>query len=193
MLEKITDIDTILKLTYRIGYKKRELPFHLRGYASVLGLYVQLKDAGRLCRLEVGGKYSSYFDAWGDFSSFSDYGDLPFSSEYVASWEIRKFDRPTWEHRFAHLLGSTFEIVEEIEIALPYMQLQGPPPFVTHARAVIQALQQAEQTEKWTGVRQYSCNDCKIAVPHWRNYVENGRCPQCGGSTAATDYPGYVL
>ena len=186
MLEKITDTATILKLTYHIGYKKRELPFRLRGYVNVLGLYVQLNTSGRMCRLQAGGKLRNYFDAWGDFSSYSDYGDLPYSSEYVASWEVKQIDRKSWEHRFAQLLGPTFEIVEEVHIALPYLQLQGPPPFVAHARAVIQALQQAERTGKWTGVRRYSCNDCKIAVPHWYHYVENGRCPQCGGNTAAT-------
>ncbi len=180
MLEKITDTDAILKLAYLIGYKKRELPSHLRGYANVLGLYVQLRDAGGLCRLQAGGKLRHYFDAWGDFSSL-DYDILPYSSEVVPSWEIRDFDARTWEHRFAHLLGPTFEITRVLD-SLAYAPPNLEPSLVALYQTYLQAIQRAEQTGQWTPIPGYTCLNCRTSIPYWRMYVDGGTCLQCGAT-----------
>ena len=183
MLEKITDTVTILRLTYTIGYTKRELPAQLRGYLNLLGLYVQLNEFGGRCRLQAGGKHRSYFDAWGDLQSSS---FLPAYSEGVGSWEIRKFDRQTWETRFAHLLGRSFEIADEAYWTLSYMQPDRESPLsLDYARQLTQALQRLERTGQWNGVREYWCTNCLNVIPHWRSHIEKGVCLDCGGKTQA--------
>ena len=176
MFEKITDTDTILKLTYEIGYTKSLLDMRLRGYLNVLGLYVQLREFGGICRLQAGGKHRACFDAKGSLPS----SGLSYSLGDIR-WSSKNFDARTWEDRFAHLLGPTFEIAHELN-GFAYL----PPS--NRTRLVTQALHRAEQTGQWAGVLQCTCSNCQIAVPYWKHHVERGRCPQCGGTLNVSEY-----
>ena len=168
MPERIADKDTVLRLTLYIGKSKNDLPAKLRGYLNVLGLYVQLAELGGRARLQAGGKHRSYFDAWSDSRSH----ELPFSS-----WDVRKFDAHTWEARFAHLLGPTFEIAEELSISWQSSLSFGQSPY---DRKVNEAVQRTERTGQWESIRKWNCLNCKIVVPNWRRWLQSGRCSQCG-------------
>ncbi len=68
-----------------IAMLKGMLAPNLRGWVNALDLYVQERRVGNLTRLQAGGKYQSYFDAWCE----------------EGKWGIRKFYQDTWDRRFA--------------------------------------------------------------------------------------------
>jgi hypothetical protein len=70
---------------------------HLRGWVNALGLYVQERRAGGRSRLQAGGRFRSYLDAW---------------CEEDGDWQITKFDENAWQLRFAHLVEPTCEIAD---------------------------------------------------------------------------------
>ena len=168
MSERISDKDSVLRLTFEIGSTKNQLPARLRGYLNLLGLYVQLTELGGRARLQAGGKHRSYFDAWCDSSPQR----FPFPS-----WDVRKFDAQTWNMRFAHLLGPTFEIAKELRGAWGSSLASNPSPYF---RRVAEALQQTERTGLWEGIRRWNCVNCQIVVPYWHHWWQSGRCVQCG-------------
>ena len=123
--------------------------------------------------MQAGGKYRSYFDAWVDWPS----GYLSSDPKEVASWDIKRFDRRTWQERFAHLLIPTFEIASEVWGALAHGLDKLNPPY---ARAVSQALQRAERTGQWVGRPGIYCHKCQISVSFWLQSMESGKCFKCG-------------
>ncbi len=187
MQERISDKDTVLRLTFEIGSTKNQLPARLRGYLNLLGLYVQLTEIGERARLQAGGKHRSYFDAW---------SDSPPQSFPFPSWDVRKFDVQTWNMRFAHVVGPTFEIAKELYAAWgsslvsnPSARglveaLRNPATFSpsSYFLKVTEALQQTERTGHWEGIRKYTCLNCHIVVPYWQRWFQSGLCPQCRGT-----------
>ncbi len=90
-------LDELLNTLGLIALYKSILPFPLRGWVSALGLHVQERKAGRSTRLQAGGSFRSYLDAW---------------QENQGAWQVKKFDEATWELRFAHVVQPTIEIAE---------------------------------------------------------------------------------
>lgn len=88
-------MEELLETLELIGTYKVMLPFRLRGWVNELGLYVQLRQAGPLARLQAGGSMRSYIDAWRTVNG---------------QWEVKKFDRKTWDTRFARLVQPTLKI-----------------------------------------------------------------------------------
>lgn len=91
------NLEELLYTLSEIALRKSILPLRFRGWVAALGLHVQIRKAGGWTRLKAGGRWRSYVDAW---------------CEAGGAWEIRKFDRETWERRFAHLVKPTFDIAE---------------------------------------------------------------------------------
>ncbi len=89
------NLDELVDTLGLIALFKSMLPLHLRGWVNALGLYVREREAGRWARLQTGGSLRSYLDAWRE-------GD--------GDWQVRKFDKDTWERRFEHLVNPTCEI-----------------------------------------------------------------------------------
>lgn len=94
---EIKTLDDLLNTLEGIGFLKSTLPFELRGWVNVLGLHVQLSEAGGLSRLQAGGAYRSYLDAW---------------RGEEGKWDVKKFDEKTWDHRFAAVVVPTYEIAD---------------------------------------------------------------------------------
>ena len=86
------NLDELLSTLALIALYKSWLPFNLRGWVNALGLHVQERKAGRWTRLQAGGSLRSYIDVWRE-------GD--------GDWQVKKFDRETWERRFAHVVEPT--------------------------------------------------------------------------------------
>ena len=91
------NIDGLLNILGFIALFKSILPFSLRGWVTSLGLHVQQMESGGWTRIQAGGKFRSYLDAW---------------RQNEGVWDIRKFDSVTWEHRFANLVHPTYNIAE---------------------------------------------------------------------------------
>ena len=93
------DIDKLVDALAWISLNKRMLPFGLRRWTTILGLYVQERSAGPLTRLQAGGKFRRYIDIW---------------KEREGTWEVRTFDEETWNRRFAHLVEPTYQISDYV-------------------------------------------------------------------------------
>ncbi len=89
---KVDDVTVLLDILGWVGTVKSNMSIVTRWWLNELGLYVQLRYAAGKGRLQAGGKYKSYLDAWG-----TEGGDFEL-------WEARKYDNETWNHRFAHLV-----------------------------------------------------------------------------------------
>ena len=80
-----------------IGTIKNTLPFNQRGWCNILDLYVQLREAANVERLEAGDDmYHSKIDAWRE----------GFPSESGLTWKVRKYRPGDWEK----LVNPTLEI-----------------------------------------------------------------------------------
>ena len=123
--------DLTSKLSF-IALIKQGLPFTMRGWVSVLGLHVQERRAGGISRLQAGGKFRSYFDAWKE------------EEEY----RIRKFDPAAWEQRFAHLVDPTTDVVS----FLANLASAGDEPPKEALVHLSQAAQIFERTGNWIGL-----------------------------------------
>lgn len=126
-------LDELLDTLGFIGWTKSMLPLHLRGWVNALGLYVQEREAGRWTRLQAGGRFRSYLDAW---------------REGVGDWQVRRFDKDTWERRFAHLVEPTSEIADFLSERVAYfgdLDREG-------ATVLEQALQHYKDTGVWLGL-----------------------------------------
>lgn len=88
-------LDELVNTLGLIALMKSTLPYRLLGWVSALGLNVQERQAGKWSRLQAGGKFRNYFDAW---------------RQEEGDWEVRKFDERTWERRFSGLEEPTYEI-----------------------------------------------------------------------------------
>ena len=91
------NLDELLNTLKAIAFLKSMLPFQLHGHVNTLGLYVPAREAGHRSRLQAGGSFRSYLDAW---------------QEGEGNWQVMKFDKDTWERRFAHLVEPTYQIAD---------------------------------------------------------------------------------
>jgi hypothetical protein len=91
--ERFDGGEAVLEALQEIGEIKNALPFNQRGWCNELGLFVQLKDAMGMARLQAGGKFRAQIDAWRD------------SPE--EPWSVKKYNRGTWEA----LVGPTLHLV----------------------------------------------------------------------------------
>ena len=125
--------DELMTTLGLIAFFKSTLPFELRGWVNELDLYVQERRAGHLTRLQAGGKFRNYLDAWKDADS---------------DWDIRKFDSKTWARRFDRLVKPTYEIAEFLsDCAAAY---GGVPEH--EASALLQAISQFQSGGEWPGL-----------------------------------------
>ena len=88
--ELIQNLEEIAKI-------KKGLPARSRGYCSELGLYVQMREAGGMARLQAGGKFRSRINLWRD--SPTDF------------WQVKKYRTGDWES----LVEPTLELAEWLE------------------------------------------------------------------------------
>ncbi|MDO9334497.1 MAG: hypothetical protein Q7T57_08265 [Dehalococcoidales bacterium] len=131
------DLDELLEILEEIALFKSMLPLQLRGHVNALGLYVQIREAGRWIRLQAGGSFRSYLDAWRE-------GD--------GDWQLRKFDKGNWEHRFAHLVEPTYQIVDFLNdrvASFGKLDSEG-------VRALDHTLQHYKETSVWLGLPKVS-------------------------------------
>jgi len=127
------NLDELLDTLEWIAFYKSMLPFRLRGWVAALGLHVQIREAGGWTRLQAGGSFRSYLDAW---------------REGEGAWEIRKFDRQTWERRFAHVVEHTLDIVAFLDARdLSYGGLDGE-----QAAILNEAITHYKSTGIWLGL-----------------------------------------
>ncbi len=120
-----------------IAWQKSLLPLQLRGWVNVLGLHVQEREAGRWRRLQAGGKFRSCLDAW---------------CEGEGDWQVKKFDKDTWERRFAHLIEPTLEIADFLNQRRRYLgnlDREGED-------ALKNAIQHFMDTDTWPGLPRVS-------------------------------------
>ncbi len=73
----------LLEVLQEIGQIKNNLPLNQRGWCNELGLFVQLREAMGMARLQAGGKYRSQLDAWRD--------------SLGEPWRIKKYNPGNWE------------------------------------------------------------------------------------------------
>lgn len=158
--------ELIIELDF-IGSLKNDLPFRLRGWLNVAGLYVQLRTVRDMVRLEAGGKFRNYFDAVSNIPYFD-----------VSDWKIRRYDKEAWEHRFAHLVFPTHEIVLFVG-GSPFK----PPGSHFDENAVFtlqQVVKHFEATGEWLGLLHKKCVSCSHEVTMWE--LQKECCPYCGGN-----------
>lgn len=167
-----------------LGTIKLNMPFSRHWWLNELGLYVQLRYAAGQGRLQAGGKYKSYFDAWGPEG-----GDLNL-------WEVRKYDKETWNRRFAHLVWPTYEValfiggpmlwdmpitvrgedlgrVSELDDATFKMVGENA------ALKINQAIRHFKVTGEWSGLLEWQCKTCSHRLDIWQ--LQDELCPYCGG------------
>ena len=182
MVEKITDLDTVLKMTHEIGQIKKFLDFKLRGYVNVGGLYIQLAEFGGQFKLEAGGKYRSCLEARGSRSTHTSNREMAARAEDIA-WDVKKFDSRTWEQRFAHLLGPTFEIGHALGRYVMNVTGQSYDQWQTSTQIVQRAVERFEKTGEWVGVEKVECINCEDRIPFWRTLWRNEQCTVCYSKT----------
>ncbi len=135
--DKLDDINEQLKMLLQVGIIKNDLPLQLRGWVNDLGLFVQFRSIGNLGVLKAGGMHRSYLDA--------KFILLDESTAYTAC-EIEKFDRKTWERRFAHLVRPTHEIAR-------FFDDRSEEGISEHdGVALTQAIQHFKKTGEWLGL-----------------------------------------
>lgn len=136
------NLDELLDSLGWIALHKRMLPRGLRGWVNALGLFVQERKAGRWTRLQAGGSLRSYLDAW---------------QEDEGEWQIKKFDKATWERRFAHVVQPTVEIADFLsERATYFGDLDNEGAAVLNG-----VLQRYKSTGQWPGLPRVS-EDVKL-------------------------------
>ena len=89
--ELIQNLEEISKI-------KKGLPARSRGYCSELGLYVQMREADGMARLQAGGKFRSRINLWRD--SPTDF------------WQVKKYRTGDWER----LVQPTLELARWLEV-----------------------------------------------------------------------------
>jgi hypothetical protein len=89
---QMTDLKDVLYVVSEIARIKDRFPAPLKGYVAELDLHVQKRSAGEWTRLQAGGKYRSYLDA---FQKWSPIADFDTADGDISSWDIRKCDSDT--------------------------------------------------------------------------------------------------
>ena len=186
---KVDDATVLLDTLGWVGTVKLNMPIVTRWWLSELGLYLKLNYAAGQGRLRAGGKYKSYLDAWGTEGK-----DFEF-------WEVRKYDKETWNRRFAHLLWPTYEIAlfigaptlldipisQQGKDSVLYNQLDATTQDIVGKNATIimkRAISHFKVTGEWVGLLEFRCNTCSHRLDVWQKYGyanEGELCPYCGG------------
>jgi hypothetical protein len=176
---KVHDIEELLSILQTIGNLKNDLPLRLRDWISILGLYVQLRFAGGWERLEAGGRFRSYFDAL-----CRDPTNVDALFGKATAWEIRQFDRETWDRRFAHLVLPTAEIA--LFVSGSNMFQKSGSQFDKQAVATLMGVvQHFKATGEWLSLpSSHGCASCgqRITIEQW----QGESCPHCGGHLRET-------
>lgn len=183
-VSKVNDVRVLLNKLGRVGIIKLNMPVVTRWWLNELGLYVQLRCEEGKCRLQAGGKYRSYLDAWGT------------EGEDLSLWKVRKYDKETWNRRFAHLVWPTYEvalfvggpILQDMPIDLSDKEL-GQLSELDEAMLetvgeyttskIEQAIRHFKATGKWLGLLELRCKICSHRLYIWQ--MEKELCPYCGG------------
>lgn len=126
-------LNELLEELSSIAFLKAMLPFHLRGWANALGLYVRERQAGNRVRLQAGGRFRSCLDAWKQ-------GD--------GDWDVRKFDKDTWKKHYKHLVQPTEEIVGFLDDRVRHFDDLDSDGRET----LINAIQHYKNTGNWLGL-----------------------------------------
>lgn len=90
-------LDEMLDQLGWIALYKSMLPWSLRGWVNALDLHVQERKAGTVTRMQAGGKFRKYLDAW---------------QEQEGQWKVKRFDRDVWDRRFSQVVEPTLEIAD---------------------------------------------------------------------------------
>ena len=179
---KVDDPGILLDKLGMVGTIKLNLPLVTRSWLNELGLYVQLHYAAGQGRFQAGGKYRSYFDAWGT------------EGEALAHWEVRSYDKQIWNERFAHLVWPTYELAVYISgpvlwntpVTLPGGQIAklselDDATFLEVNRYRILLIKQAvahfSKTREWSGLVKFRCQGCGQRLNVWE--VQSKICPYC--------------
>lgn len=185
---KVDDVKILLDKLGWVGTIKLNMSITDHWWFNELGLYVQLRYAAGQGRLQAGGKYKSYFDAWGT------------EGKDFKLWGVRKYDKETWNRRFAHLVWPTYEIAlfmgvlcgllpSDMPVALEDKEL-GQLSGLNDAMLknfreeadlrTKQAIKHFNKTGEWTGsMIVWRCKTCSHRLGIWQ--VGNELCPYCGG------------
>jgi len=184
-MPQVPDVDDpklLLDLLGLVGTIKLNLPLVTRWWSNELGLYVQLHYAGGQGRLQAGGTHRSYFDAWGK------------EGQATTEWELRSYDRQTWNERFAHLVWPTYDLALYVSVAFSGNTLVTLPSgdlarlsevddatFQKLNRNMITLIKQVvahfNKTREWLGLMEFYCQFCGRRLYVWETY-EN-ICPYC--------------
>ena len=81
-MSKIVSAELIQNLE-KIARIKESLPKRSRGWCNELGLFVQMREAAGMARLQAGGKFRSKIDLWRDSPT--------------ESWQVKKYRPGDWE------------------------------------------------------------------------------------------------
>ena len=119
-----------------IAMHKDMLPFRLRGWVNALGLYVRERKAGQWTRVQAGGKFRSYLDAW---------------CENGGQWNIKRFDSDTWDRRFSQLVEPTSQIAEFLVDAVEADETLN----AEHAGMLALVVRRYEAKGEWVGLPFY--------------------------------------
>ncbi len=93
------ELEQLLHKLEMIGRIKGELPLSERAWFASLGLYVQLREAGGMARLQAGEKEQIKVDAWMDYSKSG------------SRWFVRQLERGDWER----LVNPTLDIASFLD------------------------------------------------------------------------------
>jgi len=177
-IKRISKADDLFPVLYEIGSHKNMLPMELRGWVSVLELYVQLRHVDLLTSsiesLVAGGKYVGYFSATCDYLHDRNGTETMFAPWFgdFSKWKINKFDQQVWERRFAHLVEPTAEIAWSL--ANPD---KNNPFMIPRLESSVKIF---KSTGEWFGLQRYKCVSCGEDVPWWTHY-HCEPCPHCSG------------
>jgi hypothetical protein len=179
---KVEDTELLLDLLGWIGTIKLNLPLVTRSWLNELGLYVQLHYAGGEGRLQAGGMHISYFDAWGK------------EGQALTEWEVRSYDRQTWNKRFAHLVWPTYDlalyvggsILGNTRFILPSGDLARLSELddatfrklnQSMKTLIKQVVANFNKTREWLSLMELYCQSCGRRLYVWETH--NNICPYC--------------
>ncbi len=130
------EADELLDQLQSVALWGEALPPSLRGWASALGLHVRERNAASWTSLAAGGEFRTHFLAL---------------RQADGEWQIEKFDKDTWERRFAALVGPTLDIVGFINTRVTvFGEADAETISIVNA-----AVQQYQGTGKWVGLPLY--------------------------------------
>ncbi len=185
LIEKVASIEKLFPLLESIALNKNSLPLELRGWVNILGLYVQSGLVGTEEHLSAGGKYKKYFHAFCKYTLDSESDADKMVSTMMGDfsrWEVKKFDRTTWEERFAHLVEPTFEIVWYVAVSTSEDAIwkEGESFTEQSIPKLMNVVNHFKSTREWLGLYNNQCATCGRRVNFWK-YFSCSPCPHCGG------------